>query len=112
MSKSKIMHRIIVLALFIFYICELFKIILFKFRWRDTTFLMSQLQRNLGNPDNLVYQLQRGNFIPLKTVSINIQSLSGWHDLSNFVGNIAAFIPFGIFLVLLSKKGGYHSEVY
>ncbi|MCB5235852.1 VanZ family protein [Niallia alba] len=106
MSKSKIMNRIIVLALFIFYICELFKIILFKFRWRDTTFLMSQLQRNLGNPDNLVYQLQRGNFIPLKTVSINIQSLSGWHDLSNFVGNIAAFIPFGIFLVLLSKKRG------
>lgn len=95
-----------VLALFVFYMYALLRIILFKFRWRDMTFLWHQLQRNFGNSDNLIYQLQRGNFIPLKTIFINIQSLSGWHDLSNFVGNIGAFIPFGMFLVLLSKNKG------
>jgi len=105
MKKTKLMNRIIVLALFVFYMYALLRIILFKFRWRDMNFLMYQLQRNLGNPDNLMYQLQRGNFIPFKTMFINIQSLS-WHDLSNLVGNIALFIPFGMFLVLLSKNKG------
>ena len=102
----KLLNRIIVLALFVFYMYALLRIILFKFYWRDMTFLWHQLQRNLGNPDNLMYQLQRGNFIPLKTIFINIQSLPGWHDLINLVGNIAAFIPFGMFLVLLSKNKG------
>ena len=106
MKKTKLMNRIIVLALFVFYMYALLRIILFKFRWRDMDFLMYQLQRNLGNLDNLMFQLQRGNFIPLKTLFINIQSLSGWHDFSNLVGNIAAFVPFGMFLVLLSKNKG------
>ncbi|MBT2700714.1 VanZ family protein [Bacillus sp. ISL-40] len=105
MKKTKLMNRIIVLALFVFYMYALLRIILFKFRWRDMTFLWHQLQRNLGNPDNLMYQLQRGNFIPFKTIFINSQSLS-WHDLSNLVGNIALFIPFGMVLVLLSKNKG------
>ncbi|MGG3838735.1 VanZ family protein [Paenibacillus thiaminolyticus] len=106
MKKTKLLNRIIVLALFVFYMYTLLRIILFKFYWRDMTFLWHQLQRNLGNPDNLMYQLQRGNFIPLKTIFINIQSLPGWHDLINLVGNISAFIPFGMFLVLLSKNKG------
>lgn len=97
------MRRIIVLTLFIFYIYTMLRIILFKFHWRDMDFLMYQLQQNLGNPENLLYQLQRGNLTPFETIFINIERLSGWHDLSNLVGNIVAFIPFGIFLVLLSK---------
>lgn len=100
----KFMNRMIVLALFVFYMYGIVKIILFKFRWRDMTFLLHQLERNLGNPEILIHQLHRGNFIPFKTILINIQNLSGWHDFSNLLGNIVAFIPFGIFLVLLSKK--------
>ncbi len=106
MKKTKLWNRIIVHALFVFYMYAIIRIILFKFRWRDTTFLLSQLERNFGNPDILIYRLQRGNFIPFKTIFINIQNLSGWHDLSNLVGNIIAFIPFGIFLVLLFPKKG------
>lgn len=102
----KEMKRLIVLALFVFYMYGIVRIILFKFRWRDMDFLMNQLQRNFWNPDILIDHLQRGNFIPFKTIFINIENLSGWHDLSNLVGNIIAFIPFGIFLVLLSKKKG------
>lgn len=105
MKKMKLMNRMIALALFTFYMYTLIRIILFKFRWRDMTFLTQQLQRNLGNPDNLMYQLQSGNFIPFKTMLINIHSLS-LHDLSNLVGNIALFIPFGMFLVLMSKNKG------
>ncbi|QCR33468.1 VanZ family protein [Lysinibacillus sp. SGAir0095] len=105
MKKMKFLNRIIILALFTFYMYALFRIILFKFRWRDMTFLWQQLQRNLENPDNLMYQLQRGNLIPFKTMFINIQSLS-WHDLSNLLGNIGLFAPFGMFLILLSKNKG------
>ncbi len=100
----KLLNRIIVLVLFVFYMYALLRIILFKFRWRDMDFLLHQLQRNVENPDILMYQLQRANLIPLKTIFINIQSLSGWHDLSNLVGNIVAFIPFGMFLLLLFKN--------
>ncbi len=106
MKKVKLMNRIIVLALFVFYMYALLRIILFKFRWMDMTLLWHHFQRTLGNPDRLTYQLQSGNFIPFKTIFINIQSLSVLHDFSNLVGNIAAFIPFGIFLVLLSKNKG------
>ena len=109
MKKTKLINRIIIIALFVFYMYTLFKVILFKFRWRDTAFLLEQLQKKLGNPDNLIYQLQRGNFIPFKTMLINIQSLS-WHDLSNLVGNIAVFIPFGMFLAVFFKNkviGGF-----
>lgn len=103
MEKTKFMRKMIVLALFVFYMYILFRIILFKFRWRDMTLLMHQLQWNLKNPDHLIYQLQNGNFIPFKTIFINLQSLAWWHEFSNFTGNIIAFIPFGIFVVLLSK---------
>ncbi|TKC19872.1 VanZ family protein [Robertmurraya kyonggiensis] len=106
MKKTNIMNRSIVLALFIFYMYGIVRIILFKFRWRDTDFLMHQLERNFWNPDILINHLQRGNFIPFKTIFININNLSGWHDLSNLLGNIVALIPFGIFLVLLSKNKG------
>ena len=103
MKKTKLMNSIIVSVLFVFYMYALIKIILFKFRWRDMTFLWYQLQKNLGNSVNLMNQLQLGNFIPFKSISSNIQSLSS-HDLINLVGNIAVFIPFGMFLVLLSKN--------
>jgi glycopeptide antibiotics resistance protein len=103
MKKTKLMNRIIVLSLFVFYMYALLRIIVFKFRFRDMTFLWNQLQGDLGDPGILVYQLQKGNLIPFKTIFINIQSLSV-HDLINLVGNIAAFIPFGMFLVLLSKN--------
>ena len=106
MKKTKFMNRMIVLALFIFYMYAIIRIILFKFRWREMSFLKHQLQRNFGNPDILVHQLQSANFTPFKTILINIQNLSGRHDLSNLVGNIVAFIPFGMFLVLLFKKKG------
>jgi glycopeptide antibiotics resistance protein len=106
MKKTKLMNRMMVLALFVFYLYALLRIILFKFHWMDMPLFWQHFQRTLGNPDRLMYQLQSGNFIPFKTIFINIQSLSVLRDFSNLVGNIIVFIPFGMFLVLLSKNKG------
>ncbi|MEH7350070.1 VanZ family protein [Gottfriedia acidiceleris] len=104
MKKIKLMNKIFVSALLVFYMYAVIRVILFKFRWRDLTFLSYQLQTNLGNPANLINEIKLGNFIPFKTMYINIQSLSSWPDFSNLIGNIIAFIPFGLFLVFLSKN--------
>ncbi|MGG0175120.1 VanZ family protein [Gottfriedia acidiceleris] len=106
MKIIKLMNKIFVSALFVFYMYALIRVILFKYRWRDLSFLLYQLQTNLGNPVNLINELKMGNLIPFKTIFINIHSLSSWPDFSNLVGNIVAFIPFGMFLVLLSKNRG------
>lgn len=106
MKIIKLMNKIFVSALFVLYMYAIIRVILFKFRWRDLNFLLYQLQTNLGNPANLINELKMGNIIPFKTIFINIHSLSSWPDFSNLVGNIVAFIPFGMFLVLLSKNRG------
>lgn len=88
-------------ALFAVYIYVLFKIILFKFGSINFSFLWQQLKRS---PDNIADSLQRGNFVPLATLSNTYYHLTP-STLLNFAGNIALFIPFGMFLVLLSPKG-------
>ncbi|WP_071394264.1 VanZ family protein [Bacillus tuaregi] len=103
MKKKIVMNKIIIPGLFFLYLYGLIRIILFKYRWMDLTILWQLLKRNLENPDHLMYQFQSSNIIPFKTIFINIHSLSMWRDFSNLVGNIIVFIPFGLFLVLLSK---------
>ena len=61
MKKNKIMNKIIVLTLFVFYMYLLLRIILFKFGWMDMPLLLQHFRRTLGNPDHLTYQLQSGN---------------------------------------------------
>ena len=88
-------------ALFAVYIYLLFKIILFKFGSINFPFLWHQLQRS---PDNIAGSLHTGNFVPLATLTNTYQHLTP-HTILNFAGNIALFIPYGIFLVLLSPNG-------
>lgn len=85
---------------FAVYIYILFKIILFKFSPIDFTFLWHQLQRS---PDTIERQLRLGNVVPLATISNTFHHLTA-AKLVNFVGNIALFIPFGLFVALLSPK--------
>ncbi len=105
MNKTKLLKKIIVLTLFIFYMYALLRIILFKFDSIDMAFLLYQFQENLGNPIRFINRLLTGNLIPFKSIFENIQSLSS-HDVINLVGNIAVFIPFGTFLVFLPKNKG------
>ncbi|NQX43741.1 VanZ family protein [Paenibacillus tritici] len=88
-------------ALLAVYIYILFKIILFKFGSIDLSFLWQQLQHG---PENIIGSLQRGNLTPLATLSSTYHHVTP-HSFVNFAGNIALFIPFGIFLVLLSPNG-------
>ncbi|PGL72190.1 VanZ family protein [Bacillus sp. AFS055030] len=106
MKIVKLMNKLIVFALFAFYLYAIIRVILFKFRFRDLTYLTDQLQTNLGNPVHLINEFKMGNFIPFKTIFLNSHRLSSWPDFSNLVGNIVAFIPFGMFLILLSKNRG------
>lgn len=88
-------------ALFAVYIYVLFKIILFKFGSINFSFLWQQLQRS---PDNIAGSLHTGNFVPLATLFNTYHHLTPT-TMVNFAGNIALFIPYGIFLVLLSPNG-------
>ncbi len=103
MKQMKFMYDTVLSGLFALYIYVVFKVILFKFAVVDIPFLWHQLQRNLGNPIYIRHRLQTANFRPFESISHNIQSLSG-HDVINLYGNILIFVPYGIFLMLLSKK--------
>ena len=105
MKRTKLMNSIMVPSLFALYVYALFKIILFKFDSINVTFLMSRLQRNLGNPDYILNRLQSGNFILFKTISDYLQ-IPSIHHITNLLGNIVIFIPFGAFILLLSKNKG------
>ncbi|WP_151734863.1 VanZ family protein ['Paenibacillus yunnanensis' Narsing Rao et al. 2020] len=85
--------------LYAIYIFILLKIILFKFGSVNPGFLWEQLRQS---PDNVARQLQWGNFAPLATISVSLRDLSV-HSLVNLAGNIALFIPFGIFTYYLSS---------
>ncbi|MDQ0876055.1 glycopeptide antibiotics resistance protein [Paenibacillus sp. V4I3] len=105
MKLTKLMNRIVLPVLFVLYMLTLFRIILFKFGSIDTDFLWKRLQKNLENP-NPEYSMHRmlyGNFIPLKTISVTVLTPS-IHEVINLIGNILVFMPYGIFIVLLSKS--------
>jgi glycopeptide antibiotics resistance protein len=97
------MSRIVVPGLFALYMFTLFRIILFKSGSIDMDFLWSRLQKNLEKPEYSMHRMLYGNFIPLKTISYTVLSPS-IHEVINLVGNILAFVPYGIFIVLLSKN--------
>ncbi|MFH7819621.1 VanZ family protein [Neobacillus thermocopriae] len=108
---KKVINKLILLALFVLYLYGLLRIILFKFHWMDMALLWHHFERTLGNPDHLMSQLQSGNYIPFQTIIINIHSLSVLRDFSNLFGNIALFIPFGMFLVHFLKNKGISFKV-
>lgn len=103
MKLTKLLNGIIVPILFAVYIYLLIKVILFKFGTLNVSFLGHQLQKNVMNPENIIERLRSGNLSPFQEISRNIQSSTSL-DFINLVGNIALFIPFGIFLLLMSHK--------
>ncbi|WP_150275962.1 VanZ family protein [Paenibacillus tepidiphilus] len=92
--------QVVLQVLYAVYIYALLKIILLKFGTFNLEFLWAELRQG---PENLARQLQWGNFTPLATISGSLQELSV-HSMVNLTGNIALFIPFGIFTCLLSVR--------
>lgn len=103
MNLTKLMNRLVMLGLFALYMLTLFRVILFKYGSIDIDFLWYRLQKNLENPEYSMHRMQYGNFIPIKTIFDTVLSPSS-HEVINLVGNILAFMPYGIFLLLLSKS--------
>ncbi|SET91139.1 VanZ family protein [Paenibacillus sp. NFR01] len=98
-SKSaSSMKNILLQITYALYVYALIKIILFKFGSIEPGFLWDQLQ-HAG--DSLARQLQWGNFTPLVTISDELRAKSA-HSMVNLLGNIALFIPLGVFARLLS----------
>ncbi|GLX66558.1 VanZ family protein [Paenibacillus glycanilyticus] len=89
---------------FLFYLYVLLKVILFKFGSVNLEFLWHQLHWSLNNPEYMDYGLQRANFTPFKTIEGNIAGLSDTHEQVNFIGNIAIFIPCGVFIRLWANR--------
>lgn len=78
--------RIIATILFITYIVFLLKIIVFKY------------------PSSMVFELAEGNFMPFKTILTYLSGHPTWIVVkNNLLGNIALFVPLGLFLPFLSK---------
>ena len=105
MTPNRRLNGFMIRALLAMYVYALFEIILFKFRLIDAKYLWHQLLRSLESPDYLSWQLHSGNLTPFKEIARTLHSQST-HDMINLVGNIAIFIPLGLFLGLLSKNGG------
>ncbi|RKN83718.1 VanZ family protein [Paenibacillus ginsengarvi] len=103
MKLTKLLNRIVVPGLFALYMFTLFRIILFKYGSIDMDFLWYRLQKNLEKPEYSMHRMLYGNFIPFKTISDTVLSPSS-HEVINLFGNILAFIPYGIFIVILSKS--------
>jgi glycopeptide antibiotics resistance protein len=104
MKKVIIKQDIIIPALFAIYVFLLTKVILFKFGHIDITFLLDHLQSNLQNPASIKDRLSLfGNLIPFNEIVNNVQNRTS-HNIINLLGNIALFIPLGIFLPLVIGK--------
>lgn len=78
--------RITVIILSIAYIALLLKIIVFKY------------------PSGMVFRIAEGNFVPFKTILMYLNGYPTWIVAkNNLIGNIAPFVPLGLFLPFLSK---------
>lgn len=102
--SSRIIHAGIRL-IFVIYLFVLVKIILFKMQIIEPGFLWNQLYSSLSHP-GLVYQrLLTGNLVPFREITRTMEMMTG-HSLFNLIGNVAIFVPFGLFIgIMLQKKG-------
>lgn len=104
MTPNRRLNGFMIRALLALYVYALFEIILFKFRLIDATYLWHQLQAFLENPAYLKWRMQGGNLKPMAEIARTLHGRSP-HELLNLIGNIAIFMPFGMFLAVLSKNG-------
>ncbi|WP_040952030.1 VanZ family protein [Gorillibacterium massiliense] len=87
-------------VMFSIYLYGLAKIILFKLGPVEPQFLLSQLRGAVEHPERIKIGLQLGNLIPFKEISRDLQLNTGSGFL-NLWGNIAVFIPLGLFLPIM-----------
>jgi glycopeptide antibiotics resistance protein len=83
------------------YVYVLFKVILFKFGPIEMTLLWQQFKISLRDPGRIAERIHDGNLVFFKEIARTVHSATS-HGIVNLLGNIAIFVPFGLFLGLLS----------
>lgn len=95
------------------YMYFLIRVILFKGAPVNLLSLAEQFERILEQPDKIF--TRPGNYTPFREISRGLESLSLSDPFAslNLVGNILAFIPFGIFVpMLITSKVGLFKRVF
>lgn len=87
-------------ALFAGYLYILIKIILFKFGEVNVPLLGRLFLETAEQPHNIAYRWRLSNLTPFVSIRENVAGLPHMHDTFNLFGNIAVFIPLGLFLGL------------
>ncbi|WP_127590671.1 VanZ family protein [Paenibacillus lautus] len=100
----KLSYKWILVMPYALYLYVLLKVILFKFGSVDLSFLWQQLQRAIENPEYVQNRLPFANFTPFESIRMNMKHLSSGHDVINLFGNIAIFMPNGIFVGLMLRN--------
>lgn len=101
--------RVILATGFIVYLYALMRLILLKWNAPNLPFLYGQFLKALEDPQRVIGSGARiGNLIPFKEITRAMEhiSLSNPHSLINLVGNVAVFIPFGMFIPFLFYPKG------
>ncbi|MBO7742757.1 VanZ family protein [Paenibacillus sp. MWE-103] len=101
--KEKLAHKL-ELASFVLYMYVLFKIVLFKFNPISPGYLWAELLRSVRNPQDVGWRVHAGNLVPFEEISRTVHVMTP-HGFVNVAGNVAIFLPFGVFLGLLSRNG-------
>ncbi|MFC4807677.1 VanZ family protein [Paenibacillus sp. GCM10023250] len=101
--KEKLAQKL-ELASFLLYMYALFKIILFKFNPISLGYLWAELLRSVRSPQDVSWRVHAGNLVPFEEISRTVHVMTP-HGLVNVLGNVAIFMPFGLFLGLLSRNG-------
>ncbi|WP_339318359.1 VanZ family protein [Paenibacillus sp. FSL R10-2734] len=105
--------KFLLAAVFIVYMYFLIRIILFKGAPVSIQSLWEQVGRMLEHSDRMFNR--QGNYVPFKEISRGLEHLSLSDPFSslNLVGNLLAFIPFGMIVpMLLSQKVRLFQKVF
>ncbi|WP_339223372.1 VanZ family protein [Paenibacillus sp. FSL W7-1332] len=100
----KLSNKWLLLLPYSLYLYVLLKVILFKFGSVDISVLWQQLHRATEIPEYAQNRLQFANFTPFESIRMNMRRLSSPHDVINLFGNIAIFMPNGIFVGLMLRS--------
>ncbi|MED4569052.1 VanZ family protein [Brevibacillus agri] len=103
-------------AVFAVYLYLVIKVLLLKFSSLDIELLQIQWQMLSNDPTSIVERLRyRGNLVPFHEIQNYVSQIrngQSGHSFVNLVGNIVAFMPFGLMLPLLfAKKAGSVGKV-
>ena len=84
---------------FVIYMLILIKLIIFKYPYEQLVGIISSWQSEVFREG-----LKSANFTPFKTIKMYIEYSDRLNSFENLVGNVLAFVPFGMIFPLMNAK--------